>query len=798
MRFIGCLLVSILVSFQVFSQLETTGGIAPANLVQDILVGNGVTVTNVQYTGSAGAIGRFSAANTSLGFANGIIMTTGTVNSGPQGPYGPNDLPNAGLDNNAPGYQRLSNIVGNNTFNAAVLEFDFVPQSDSVVFEYIFGSDEYPEWVGDQFNDVFAFFISGPGIQGEKNIALIPGTNQAVAINNVNNGDENNGPCTNCQFYVNNGTGNNAPFNQDDFYIQYDGLTTPLKASANVQCGETYHLIIAVADVADAIWDSGIFLSANSLSSMQPVAVDYQLSGDPFNDNKTMVQGCTSAKVTVTRSGEDLDKPLSVPVEVGGTAIEGVDYSEIPDVINFAANETEVTFTIDALIDGDFDDIVTIILSFLFEDPCGNEEVTTIELQISPVDELEVEIIGGEVECEGDKVELIADVSGGDGGYTYLWSTGENTSTIVVSPDETEAYTLRVVDSCINEVKETEFIVEVPDFEEIELDITEDIEDDCPYVPHDLTVDASGGAGDFKYEWTDESGNVISNSSLVTVSPDTTTTYTLNVVDRCGERASGEVIVTILSDPLVTSVTSGVEICPGDSILLEVEASGGFGDYHFYWPALEDSSSSVYVSPNETTIYKVIISDDCQTFQIRDEAKVIVVAPEADFQITTEDPLFNNLPITFQNLTNNGAYYEWFFGDGNTSTQVHPNHTYDTPGSYPVTLIAEDEKGCLDTITKMIELLEEFYLYIPNTFTPREDINNLFTASTVNITELSIEIYNRWGERIYESNDVDFIWDGFFRGRLVRNGVYPWKISYRTVNNEEDPYKIEGFITVAW
>ncbi|MCC5924194.1 MAG: choice-of-anchor L domain-containing protein, partial [Crocinitomicaceae bacterium] len=257
----------------IFAQLTTSGNMTPGQLVQNVLVGQGVSVSNVTYAGAPGAIGYFNGSNSSIGLDEGIILTTGTINSGPDGPYGPNNKPNAGLDNSAGGYGPLTNIVNKQTYNAAILEFDFVPQSDTVRFEYVFGSEEYPEWVGDQFNDVFAFFISGPGIAGNQNMAIIPGTTQPVTINNVNNGTNNNGPCMNCQFYVNNGTGNNAPFNTNPFFVQYDGFTTPLQAVSPVQCGETYRLIIAIADVGDAIFDSGIFLSANSLSSEQPVNV---------------------------------------------------------------------------------------------------------------------------------------------------------------------------------------------------------------------------------------------------------------------------------------------------------------------------------------------------------------------------------------------------------------------------------------------------------------------------------------------------------------------------------------------
>lgn len=793
MKFI--LLLALFSPVVLLGQLTTVGGIAPTQLVQNTLVGQGVTVSNVQYIGANGAIGRFNGANTSVGLDEGIILTTGTINSGPDGPYGPNQKPNAGIDNGAGGYALLTNLVGTNTYNAAVLTFDFVPQSDTVRFRYVFGSEEYPEWVGDQFNDVFAFFISGPGIPGgQQNMALIPGTSQPVAINNVNNGIANAGPCTNCMFYKNNGTGNNAPFNQNPFYVEYDGLTVPLEAVSPVQCGETYKLIIAIADVGDAIYDSGIFLEANSLTSEQPVMVDYALSDDPYNDGQTMAQGCTSTTVTITRSGDNLDQALTVPINLSGTALEGVDFSNVPTEVTFAPFQTEITFTFDALVNPGITGTLSVILEFEIQDPCGNDAFQYVEVFINPVDQVEVIIENNEVLCPGEEVELIAVASGGGSGYTYSWSTGETTPSIFVSPQSTETYTVTVTDGCLGQTVSASGTVNVPDYDDLTIFPTPDFTDDCPFVPFDLSVEANGGAGGYAYTWTSANGAVISNSPVVNVVPSQTTTYYISITDQCGEEISDSVTITILSPPLEISVTPEQEICPGDTALLEVTATGGFGNYYYYWPTTGETTAQIFVNPSQTTAYKVEVMDDCQTFKVVDETKVIVVQPDANFAIVT-DPIFNGLPITFQNLTNNGNYYQWFFGDGGFSNQVHPNNIYEFPGEYFVTLIAEDLKGCTDTITKPIRIREEHFIYIPNAFTPDGDrFNNFFEASTINIRSLSILIFNRWGEVIYSSESVDFKWDGSYNGRMVRDGIYVWKIEYET--NEGESFEINGHVSV--
>lgn len=789
MRILTLILTLVLTSVLGHAQLVTSGGFSPNALVQNVLIGPGVQVSNVFYSGSAGAIGTFNSTNANVGIDEGIIITTGTVNPGTDGPHGPNNQSNAGMDNGAGGYPPLTNLGGAQTFNASILEFDFIPFSDTVRFEYVFGSEEYPEYVGSQFNDVFAFFITGPGLNpAGENMAIIPGTTLPVAINNVNAGQ-------NSQYFTNNGNGSEAPFDGSPFYIQYDGFTKPLQAVSRVECGETYHLIIALADVGDAIFDSGIFLKANSFSSEQPVSVDYALSSDPYLDGQTMAAGCTSATFTITRSGSGLNQPLTIPINVSGSAVEGVDYTNVPNSITFAANQTTVSFTIEAFAGGTISGIGNIILEFEILDPCGDQNFQTFELFIQEVQDVEVTFEVAEVLCPGDPVQLVAQASGGGGGYTYLWNTGETTSSISINPTSTDTYTVQVTDDCLNQTAEFSGTVTVPVYDELIIDVTDDIVEQCPYVPFDLFVEVAGGAGNYTYQWTDENGVELSNGNGVNVVPESTSTYFITVSDKCGESVTDEVTITILSPPLVLSITPPQEICPFDSVFLEVEATGGFGNYYYYWPHSGETTSGVWVRPFAITSYDVIVMDDCQTFQVEARTEVVVVKPDANFLAITR-PLFINLPITFENLSTNATNYQWDFGDGNFSSMVHPNNTYDVPGFYDIMLVAIDDKGCLDTIIKTIEIKEEFYLYVPNAFTPDGNrFNNTFKVSSIGIVDFEIFIFNRWGELLFTSDDVNFEWDGVYEGNLVKDGTYVWKIKYRSINDDEDT--ISGHITVV-
>lgn len=215
------------------------------NLVQN-LVGQGVSVSNVQYTGANVAAGIFQGGAADIGFDSGVVLSTGRAKD----VVGPNNVANVSTSNGTPGDPDLDQIVAPDTTNdAAVLEFDFVPKTSSLTFNYVFSSDEYLEFVGG-FNDVFGFFVNG------QNVALIPGTNTAVSINDVND-------VTNSQFFVDN---SNPPFPRN---TSMDGLTVVLSAVANVNAGQTNHIKLAIADTFDDIVDSNVFIQAGSFSSPQ-------------------------------------------------------------------------------------------------------------------------------------------------------------------------------------------------------------------------------------------------------------------------------------------------------------------------------------------------------------------------------------------------------------------------------------------------------------------------------------------------------------------------------------------------
>lgn len=283
----------------------TASGLAEA------LVGGGVSISNVTLTGATRSAGTFGEGAASIGFEGGIVMSSGKVQSYPEdepcsrGVEGPNTCYEAtganpegpsGSDNitsfETPGDEQLSELSGFPTFDASVLEFDFVPQHPTVQFTYVFSSEEYSNYSNTQFNDVFAFYING------SNCALVPGTSEPVSVNQINNGNDWEG-------------GDTTPHHPELFRdnvrpapsiaSQMDGLTSMLTCTATVTPGQSNHMKLAISDASDPILDSAVFIQAKSLVSGTQIATT--LTGGGHSGEKITVGPSTPVTDHATLSG---------------------------------------------------------------------------------------------------------------------------------------------------------------------------------------------------------------------------------------------------------------------------------------------------------------------------------------------------------------------------------------------------------------------------------------------------------------------------------------------------------------
>lgn len=253
---VGCVLSVLPATAQPtdFTTQTLEEGLTPTLLAEG-LVGDGVVVSNVTYIGSDISAGGFSGGDGRVGFDSGIALSTGRL----EDLSGPNDVGSTGFPLGQGGDADLDVIasgegVAVSTEDASVLEFDFVPDDSPVRFDYVFGSEEYLEYVDGGFNDVFGFFVN------DVNCALV-GTGDPVTIDTINNED-------NGDLFIDNTEG---PVD-----LELDGLTTVLQCVAPVNSGEVNRMKLAIADTGDSSLDSAVFLRAGSLTTSEETPI-----GDP-------------------------------------------------------------------------------------------------------------------------------------------------------------------------------------------------------------------------------------------------------------------------------------------------------------------------------------------------------------------------------------------------------------------------------------------------------------------------------------------------------------------------------------
>ncbi len=308
---------------------DLDSGLTPDNLV-DTLLGDGITVTNVSYSGANCAAGTFSGGTGIIGFEEGIILSSGDIAF----VVGPNNETGITKENYTPGDPDLDTLIaGLTTVDAAVLEFDFIPGTNLITFEYVFGSEEYNEYVGSPYNDVFGFFLNG------KNVALLPGTITPVSINSVN--------CDqNSAYYIDNDPVNFACYGGTLLDTQMDGLTVVLHVTAEVIPDETNHIKLAIADAQDGVLDSVVFIKAGSFISYNPLNLS---KTDGLEEGECLNPG---DNITYTISYDSLDNTEDVNnVVITDTLPDDVDYvgaNPVPDAIN----GQELTFNIGTLAPG--------------------------------------------------------------------------------------------------------------------------------------------------------------------------------------------------------------------------------------------------------------------------------------------------------------------------------------------------------------------------------------------------------------------------------------------------------------
>lgn len=541
-----------------FGQITTAVNPTIAQM-QALLQGNGVVVSNLSITCPAGAYATFNngAAALGAGLNSGILLTTGTATNVTGPPSGFNSVDNSSAGG---GGSALGNTLsGGTTYDGCYITFLITPSCATLSINYVFASEEYPEFATGTINDVFGFVLSGPNPAGgnfnQTNIATLPGTTTPVSIQNVNNGSTNTGPCKNCAYYIDSPPG-----------LIYDGMTTVLTASATVTPCQTYTMTIGVWDDSDGIYDSGVFLDVNGLSCANQPSITAAVS-------PTTVCGAQTVTLSVAGGFAIGSYTWSAPASGGLASTSG-------SVVT--ANPTgPTTYTVK------YSDINT----------CPGYPVTqTVAINFSTPPALPVSQSPAGSICTGQSVTLTA--TGGAG--TYSWTPGGSLSTTsnsitVASPTITTTYTVtKAVGACVSTTVITVIVSPTPTAA-----ITPSLSTICTGQSQALSASGSG-----PFTWTASSGANPASAANVTVTPASTTTYTvLSGTGTC--TATAVATVSVGTPPVIAITPSMTTVCAGQSVGLSSSGPGPF-TWTASTGANPPSAANVTVTPGSTTTYTVI------------------------------------------------------------------------------------------------------------------------------------------------------------------------------------------------
>lgn len=733
-------------------QVAVQTGLTLEQYVNEILLGSGVQAFNIQLTGDPIQVGYMTGAEGTLCPVNaGLVLSSAaatnlaceTFEDVPWGSGVSGDPDLLSIANSVPPLIGQGFTVGS-VNDICAIEFDFVATGDSIKFNYTFGSDEYLTWVNSSFNDVFAFFLSGPGITGPYNapagypggavnIAQLPGTNPPlpITISSVNN-------VLNSDYYID---------NPNNIEICQNGFTVTLEASYEVECGETYHIKLAVADGSDTALESVVILEAGSFVSNSVVEVDLSIDvGGP--DADVIYEDCGEALLTFTRPiVSNLDIEEMIIIEYLGTAINGTDYTLLPDTIIFPVGVESVSFNITAVVDDLDEGIETVQFQILNLAACsGSGLISFFEFFIA--DEPEPLVVEGyTIEmCSGAELEIAPIITGGYGNFHYDWSTNETTPSITVSPPNNTIYNVVVSDTCGMPSDDGNIEVIILELPPLEVTINGgDLVLNCNDFVF-ITANAVGGDGVYSWAWTNQNGVSLgsTSSSIFYGTWQGATQIIATVTDGCGFIESDTINVELNVPPLEVTVPELVEALCGEQFTISPTVSGGQGPYSFTW-----LQGNTWLGWNQNLSYSSQ-ADVVLTFEVFDACgqvsnnsiQIDISSPAIDIILpeSVTGPCTETFALSPELEGGSGGFvYQWTANGTNYSTNANIN--FQSFENAVLQLSVVDQCGATDQATVMVNIENP-----PLIIEVGEDI----FASCIDNTPIDVEIISGSGAYNYQ------------------------------------------------
>jgi gliding motility-associated-like protein len=405
--------------------------------------------------------------------------------------------------------------------------------------------------------------------------------------------------------------------------------------------------------------------------------------------------------------------------------------------------------------------------------------------------------------CLGSSGTVTATASGGVGNYYYVWQPGPaiNAGTFNITPTVTTDYIVVAYDEdgCPGTPDTVAAIVYDLTAANIDAIAYTPI---CPGQSSPVYVQTIGVTGPLTFTWDNGLGT---GPGAFIVVPTVPTTYIVTATNSCGSTISDSVQITFNPPPtlVLSSDTNGV--CIPDVVQFnDYSITGNVVDpiTSWYWNFGDGTFSTLqnpaHIYPSVGTfLVSLTVTTSAGCTNNNASAPMVINAYPYPIAAFTQNSTILDLPYDPLILTNQSVgatTYLWNFGDGGSSTAMNPTYLYSSVGIYPIQLISTSTFGCSDTAYSEVTTTAD--VVFPNVFTPDPNggsggfyditslTNDVFFPYTSGVTEFKLQIFNRWGELIFETFDIKQGWDGYYRGQMCQQDVYIWKASLKLNNGK--------------
>ncbi|MES2395743.1 MAG: PKD domain-containing protein, partial [Bacteroidota bacterium] len=415
--------------------------------------------------------------------------------------------------------------------------------------------------------------------------------------------------------------------------------------------------------------------------------------------------------------------------------------------------------------------------------------------------------------CLGQSGTVTAIANGGTGSYYFVWQPSgiNNAGSLDITPTSNTTYTVVAYDQigCAGTPSTVSAIVYTLNGANVQAIATSPI---CPGQISAVYVETSGTTGPLTYQW---NNNLGTGPGVYLATPTQPTTYIVTVSNVCGLSVTDSVDVLFNPQPTVVVSAGPTALCAlGGVQFTDISITGNINDpiTSWYWNFGDGTSSTEqnpfhYFDQSGTFFATLTVNTDGGCTSENGITPLTITsypAPVAAFAVNSNDLLIPYDVLICDNQSVGANSYEWSFGEGGTSTAVNPEYVYTLSGTFQVQLIATSQHGCLDTA--YMDVITNANVIFPNVFTPDPNgssggtytlfdlSNDVFFPYTYGVVEYKLEMFNRWGEQIFESLDIKTGWDGYYRGEICQQDVYVWK-AYIKLNNGKI-YNLSGDLTL--